>query len=104
MYKQMQVRFDGTLGFPGGIIDPGETPESAVSREVAEEVGCDVGLITFTKDDHVITHSSDQTQFCLHFYAKEITLEQFVQLEVIAPQAKQWGREVQHNNLIDCIW
>ena len=90
----MQVRFDGTLGFPGGILDPGESPEAAVGREFAEEVGCDPGLITFTKNDHVISHRSDHTQFCLHFFAKEVTLEQFTDLEVHAPQAKHWGIEV----------
>ena len=90
----MQVRFDGTLGFPGGIVDPGESPESAVGREVAEEVGCAPGLMTFTKSDHVISHTSEHTQFCLHLYAKEVTLEQFVQLEVTAPRSKDWGIEV----------
>lgn len=90
----MQVRFDGTLGFPGGIVDHGETPESAVGREVSEEVGCDSTLITFTTDDHVITHRSDQTHFCLHFFAKEVSLDQFTQLEANAPQAKHWGVEV----------
>lgn len=90
----MQVRFDGTLGFPGGIVDPGESPESAVGREVAEEMGCDPGLIKFTKDDHVISHCSEHTHFCLHFFAKEVTLEVFTQLEVNAPRAKQWGIEV----------
>lgn len=35
----MQMRFDGTLGFGGGIVDPGETPEEAVNRELSEEFG-----------------------------------------------------------------
>ena len=35
----MQLRFDGTLGFHGGMIDPEETPEGAVNRELAEELG-----------------------------------------------------------------
>ena len=33
---QMQMRFDGTLGFPGGELEEGETPEEAASREVRE--------------------------------------------------------------------
>jgi U8 snoRNA-decapping enzyme len=96
----MQVRFDGTLGFAGGMIDAGETPEEAVSREVAEEVGCAPGQINFTTDDHVITHYSNHTHFCLHFFAKEVSLEQFSQLEANAPQATHWGVEVNAPTII----
>ena len=90
----MQVRFDGTLGFPGGVLDTGESPEVAVSREVAEEAGCAPGLINFTSDDHVVSHYSQHTQFCLHFFAKELSLEQFTELEANAPRATHWGIEV----------
>ena len=55
----MQVRFDGTLGFPGGIVDHGseESLEQTLSREFFEEVG---SRLTFTEEDHVITHFSEQ--------------------------------------------
>lgn len=34
----MQVRFDGYLGFPGGLVDEGETSISdALNREFKEE-------------------------------------------------------------------
>ena len=36
---QIQVQFDGTLGFSGGMADDGETPGEAVTRELVEEVG-----------------------------------------------------------------
>lgn len=32
----MQLRYDGTMGFPGGLVDVGETPEQAASREIRE--------------------------------------------------------------------
>ena len=38
----MQMRFDGTLGFAGGMVDPGETPEDAVNRELSEEFGMSI--------------------------------------------------------------
>ena len=38
----MQMRFDGVLGFPGGMMDKGEDPVLALNREMAEEIGLQV--------------------------------------------------------------
>ena len=37
-------RADGGWEFPGGKVEPGETPEAAAVREIAEELGCAVRL------------------------------------------------------------
>eukprot|EP00731_Ephydatia_muelleri_P037397 Em0459g4a len=90
----MQCRFDGTLGFPGGIVDFGETPEASVTREFVEEVGVAVGDVVFEEKDHIVTHVSDHTHFCLHFFAREVDLDTFVAMERKALLSKDWGQEV----------
>eukprot|EP00731_Ephydatia_muelleri_P021494 Em0014g85a len=90
----MQCRFDGTLGFPGGIVDSGETPEASVTREFVEEVGVAVGDVVFEEKDHIVTHVSDHTHFCLHFFAREVDLDMFVAMERKALLSKDWGQEV----------
>ena len=39
----LQLRFDGLIGFPGGLVDPGEDIETGLNRELAEEIGLDTG-------------------------------------------------------------
>ena len=90
----MQIRFDGTLGFPGGIVDKGETPEVAVNREMCEELGCSPDSCIILEKDHVMSQVSYKTQFCLHFYAKQISLATLQQMERSAIICSDYGSEV----------
>ena len=90
----MQMRFDGTLGFIGGVVDRGESPEEACTRECCEELGIAPSLLSISSDDLVCTEYSDRSKFCLHFYAKEISYDLFVEIERKALQSRDWGQEV----------
>lgn len=46
--------------FPGGKLEPGETPQAAVERECREELGVDVRAVT-----HVATASDQRVELAL---------------------------------------
>jgi len=91
------MRFDGTLGFPGGIVNKGETPEMAVNREMCKELGCSVDKFAVTPADHLfskLSHNPKDGKYCLHSYAKEISLETLEELEKSSPLSNDYGLEV----------
>lgn len=93
----MQMRFDGLLGFPGGLVNPAkETLEAGLSRELLEEVGVALPILV---EDHVESRyapaSSHSSRLITHFYVKKMEEEQIREVErAAASTATDHGQEV----------
>lgn len=98
----MQMRFDGNLGFPGGLVDPGEDRVTALNRELKEEMGLDVSKHAVAEANHVVTHWSVVKRLCLHFYALEVSLPEIYEIEKNSLLAKDYGSEVS-TQVFSCI-
>ncbi|XP_068453822.1 U8 snoRNA-decapping enzyme isoform X2 [Clinocottus analis] len=93
----MQMRFDGLLGFPGGIVDPAESLEAGLKRELSEELGVSLSI---QEEDHLNScygpaSPSSSPRLITHFYAKKMEEEQIRELERAAvTTATDYGQEV----------
>ena len=63
--------FAGGWEFPGGKIEPGESPEDAVVREIREELETVVGV-----ESHLVTVDHDYETFHLHMLCYVAHIEQ----------------------------
>jgi len=101
----MQLRFDGLIGFPGGFID--STDQSIIdglNRELVEEMNFDVDTHRVTQNDFVLSCVCSHRKLVTHFYAIEVTLEQYENIEKRVLAARDWGSEVRlsKNRFLQC--
>ncbi|XP_065307780.1 U8 snoRNA-decapping enzyme-like [Dermacentor albipictus] len=87
------VRFDGYLGFPGGLVDPGESPAQAVNRELREELNADTSRFWATEGDHVISFRQQERRFACHFYALRVSADELLATERAAIGSREHGHE-----------
>ncbi|XP_036388195.1 U8 snoRNA-decapping enzyme [Megalops cyprinoides] len=90
----MQMRFDGLLGFPGGLVNPSEESlESGLSRELWEEIGA---AIPVSPEDHLSSCFAPSTPHLItHFYTKKMKEGELREVEKAAVMtATDHGLEV----------
>ena len=90
----MQMRFDGVIGFPGGLVDAGETPLNGVNREMKEEISLDLDKYAFKESDCISVQLNEKKGLVLHFYLKEVSYDDIVIMERKVLSAEEYGIEV----------
>jgi len=88
------MRFDGFIGFPGGLIDPTDkTWEDGLNRELKEELNLNEKFY-IDKSDYLFSSLNESRNIVLHFYAKKVTYEDFRAIELDSMNAEDFGSEV----------
>ncbi|MDP9798113.1 mutator protein MutT [Catenuloplanes nepalensis] len=68
MRRASAMVFGGVWAFPGGSVEPGETPPEAAAREVAEEAGVLLDPAALTPWSRWITPEFEPRRFDTYFY------------------------------------
>ena len=88
--------FAGGWEFPGGKIEPNETPQSALTREIQEELDAEIIV-----KDHIHTIEYDYPTFHLSMECFECSLQENQEISLLEHQASKW---LNYENLYSVDW
>ncbi len=71
--------------FPGGKVEPGESPRDALVREIREELDADI-----TVGEKIVTVNQDYTDFYLSMDCFWASLNEGEQLKLLEHEAARW--------------
>ena len=83
------MRWDGTIGFPGGFVKLGEHPVQGLIREITEELGASIQV---ENADFLLANIKDT--ITMYFFAKEVTEGNFLGIEQGYIYSEEYGKEV----------
>lgn len=89
----MTMRFDGTLGFPGGLINKGENIIDGLNRELREEINLDTDSFCIHKENHLISLVNHSNKICFHFFYIYVSPDEFHDVEKQILYAEEYGDE-----------
>lgn len=82
--------------FPGGKIEPGESPEAALVREISEELDASIEV-----GEHLITVEHDYSDFHLMMQCFFATLKDDSHVKLLEHEASRW---LTYDELDDVDW
>ena len=91
----LQLRWDGMFGAPGGKVDPGETLEQALAREVKEEIDYDLNLAQIQP-----LISLRMGEYHIHSYSLAVSADELFQIRDNASTASMSSMECSGYNIV----
>ncbi len=82
--------------FPGGKIEPGETPEEALRREIREELSADISVNQFVC---TVEHDYPTFHLTMHNYLCQVVSGH---LQLLEHEAARW-LDIAHINTVDWL-
>ena len=70
------MRWDGTIGFPGGFVKLREHPVQGLNREITEELGISMQV---EDADFMMAHFKEK--LTMYLFAKEVSEAEFLKIE-----------------------